>query len=232
MANRDCSLAGLLSNLARIGWTPGAIIDIGVATGTEGLYSIWPGVPICLVEPSPVSAQFLDEIAGKFPNVVTYKVGASNYNGTMKVRTDPTGVYTYFGDKPHWAEIDVPVMKVDDIVRDAAISGPFVYKLDTDAHELEILKGSVETLRATDVAAIEVHFMNPFYPGAMTPADVVLFMRKRGFEILDMTAIAYSSAHIGRAADMLFAKRDSELFRMVQRNSHKQGKVRPVKLSV
>ncbi len=57
------SMEGALIPLRDLGWTPGAILDIGVATGTKGLYTAWPGVPICLVEPSPDAAPFMRQIA-------------------------------------------------------------------------------------------------------------------------------------------------------------------------
>jgi FkbM family methyltransferase len=176
MAKRDVTLGGILNTLARIGWTPAAIIDIGVAHGTEGLYTVWPGVPICLVEPSPVSAEFMRKIAEMFPKVHIYNVGASNRSGSMTVRTDPTGVYTNFSDnKPKWREIEVSVMTCDEIIADSGLKGPFVFKLDTDAHELEIIEGATETLKSTDLCIVELNF---FYPlmGQPGPSDLVRAM--------------------------------------------------------
>ena len=48
MAERH-SIRGVLRAVRATGWRPGSIIDVGVGTGTEGLYDVWPDATICLV---------------------------------------------------------------------------------------------------------------------------------------------------------------------------------------
>jgi FkbM family methyltransferase len=218
------SIEGALRPLRDIGWTPGAIIDIGVAEGTTGLYTVWPGVPICLIEPSPDAAPFMRRIAEAHPNVQIYNVGASNRSGVMDVYKHPSLLNVFFGTgKAHWVPAKVPVRTCDDIVADAGLKGPFVYKLDTDSHEREILEGSEATLAATDLCIIE---FNVFYPlrGLCPPNEIWRSMAAHGFTLFDAGGFGYAESGLMRAVDLVFVREDSELFRLAFSNSEKQLK--------
>jgi FkbM family methyltransferase len=223
------SFVGVLHALRDIGWAPASIIDLGVGAGTPGLYTTWPGTPICLVEPAPGSAELVDQIVARFENVKAYKVGASNRSGVMTVREDRTGYFVSFGPhKTKWREIEVPVMTCDEIVADAGLQGPFLYKLDTDAHELEIIEGSSETLKAADVCIIEVNFLYPVI-GLPGPGEITRVMADHGFTIYDVSAISYSSVGVPRCADFVFVKRDGELIRrLAWKNAAKHAQRLPV----
>jgi FkbM family methyltransferase len=217
------SFVGMLESLRDLGWTPNAIIDIGVGQGTPGLYTTWPGVPILLVEPAPTSAAFVDEIVATFPNVQAYKVGASNRAGVMTVRRDESGVFVSFGDhKPKWETIEVPVMTCDQIVADAGLTGPFLYKLDTDAHELEILEGSTDTLKSAEVCVAEINFLHP-QVGLAGPSDIVRVLHDAGFALFDVSRVRYSLEGVARTADAVFVKLDSDLFQRLARQNNSKG---------
>jgi FkbM family methyltransferase len=219
------SFVGLLESLRDIGWTPNAILDIGVGQGTPGLYTTWPGVPICLVEPAPASAAFVDQIVGMFPKVSAYKVGASNRSGTMTVSRDASGVFVSMGGhKPKWETMEVPVMTCDEIVADAGLTGPFLYKLDTDAHELEILQGSAQTLKATEVCIVEMSFLHPL-TGLAGPSDLTAALHAAGFVLFDISRIRYSAKGVARTCDAVFVRQESELYqRLARDNAGKKAK--------
>jgi FkbM family methyltransferase len=219
---------GVIQALKDIGWSPAGIIDIGVGQGTPGLYTTWPGTPICLVEPAPLAGQYVDQIVAMFPNVKAYKVGASNKSGTMTVRAADKGLFVSFGDhKQKWPEIEVAVMTCDEIVADAGMTGPFFYKLDTDAHEIEILKGSTKTLEAAEVVMVEMNFLYPVI-GMAGPNDIWRLLADAGFTLFDMTEIRYSVVGVARQADAVFVKQDSALFnQLAWKNAAKAAKGTP-----
>jgi FkbM family methyltransferase len=217
------SFVGMLESLRDLGWTPNAIIDIGVGQGTPGLYTTWPGVPICLVEPAPTSAAFVDQIVETFPSVQAYKVGASNRAGVMTVRRDESGVFvTFGGHKAKWEAIEVPVMTCDQIVADAGLTGPFLYKLDTDAHELEIIEGSAETLKSADVCVVELNFLHP-HVGLAGPSDITGVLHNAGFGLFDVSRLRYSLQGVARTADAVFVKLESDLFQRLARANNAKG---------
>ncbi len=221
-----------LATLRDLGWRPGAIIDIGVGTGTAGLYSTWPDVTICLIEPSPASLPYMQQIAARFDDVRIYNVGASDSAGVRTGTKSPKSVTVVFGDaKPKWPTAEFPVMRCDDIVADAALSPPFLYKLDTDVHELEVLKGSAETLAKSELCIIEVNVFNRFR-GLARPEQVWQVMHDAGFSFFGVAGLGRAKSGLCRAVDLMFARNDGALFELAFQNSHKAARIIPIGLMV
>jgi hypothetical protein len=85
------SIGGVLQTIRDLGWSPGAIIDIGVSMGTDGLYDVWPDAPLCLIDPVPENRPYMEKIASSYPNVQIFNVGASNATGKMPGRVAENG---------------------------------------------------------------------------------------------------------------------------------------------
>ena len=49
-------------------------------------------------------------------------------------------------------------MTIDALVAERSLPRPYLIKLDTHGHELEILRGAAEALAGTDVLVIEAYF--------------------------------------------------------------------------
>jgi FkbM family methyltransferase len=219
--NVRATTEGALSVIRDLGWRPGSIIDIGVAMGTKGLYPIWPGAHICLIEPSPAGLVYMQQIAEKYPNVHIYNVGASNRNGKFRASTrDKLMNVVMTKPKPGWTETVLPVLTCDHIVKDAGLPPPYLYKLDTDSHEAEVLEGSTETLKQTDVCIVEVNVFNAFRH-RFTPDDMWGAMRRHGFTLIDIAGCGYNVEGLLRTADLMFVREDSELFRLAFEHSGK-----------
>ncbi len=204
-------MEGVLGLIRDLGWTPGAVIDIGVERGTPGLYSIWPGAPICLIEPSPRALVFMQQIAERYPNVSIYNVGASNHTGEAPGALHPDLVNVAIGEgKPHWTSSSFKVMTCDDIVRDAGLEGPFLYKLDTDTHEREVLEGSAETLARSDVCVVEISLYNT-RRGRIAPDEIWRTLHDKGFMMFDIIGPSRAASGVLRGMDLVFVRADCEL---------------------
>ena len=98
------------------------------------------------------------------------------------------GLFERFGRKASDAEPvgtkEVPVEALDAIASAEAIRCD-VIKVDTQGSELMVLEGAREALRTTVLAEVEVSFMAR-YRGQPLFADVELYMRDHGFELLDL----------------------------------------------
>jgi FkbM family methyltransferase len=219
--NERVSMGGVLGHIRDLGWTPGAVIDIGVERGTRGLYSAWPEAPICLVEPSPRALVYMQQVAQRYPNVHIYNVGASNYTGEAPGRAYQDLVNVAIGGpKTGWTATAFPVMTCDDIVRDAGLQGPFLYKLDTDSHEREVLEGSAETLVRTDVCIVEINVFNS-YKGRITPDEMWRTLHDKGFALFDFAGSALAESGLLRTMDLVFVRVGSALFDAAWRRSAK-----------
>ncbi len=220
-AMKRFSIGGVLTLLRDLGWTPGSIIDIGVSVGTPGLYGVWPGVPICLVEPSERSRVYMEQIAAKYPNVTMFNVGASNFSGELVGRQAEGGVNVLFGRGSQFPAKTFPVMRCDDIVAGADLQPPFLYKLDTDSHEREILEGSPATLARTELCIIEGNVFHGLR-GCMTPGELWRIMEEHGFVFMDVADTTFGARGVLRGLDFVFARTRSPLFELVHANAGKR----------
>lgn len=217
------SIAGALGVIRDLGWTPGAIIDIGVALGTKGLYDVWPGVPICLVDPNPDNRVYMEQIAAKHAQVSIWIVGASNICGEMPGRIWlPSGrvILGQSATKPDWQGGMFSVLTCDEIVRRAGISGPFVFKIDTDTHEGEILEGATDTLANSEICIIEVGIYNHL-KGKFASAELFSRLTQAGFALIDIIDTRHVSSGVLRLADLVFAKATGDVIRRCFAVSHK-----------
>jgi len=221
-----------LGVLRDLGWTPGAIIDIGVGAGTAGLYSTWPDAPICLIEPSPDSLPYMQQIAGMFREVHIYNVGASDAAGVVGGAKNPKSGAVVLGNaKPKWQAAEFPVMRCDDIVGDAGLKPPFLYKLDTDVHELEALRGSAKTLANSELCIIELNVFNRFR-SLTHPEEIWTVMHEAGFGFFGIANLGRAKSGLCRAVDFMFARTDGALFELAFQNSQKAARVIPLGLAV
>lgn len=222
------SIGGVLETLRALGWRPGAILDIGVADGTTGLYDVWPEVPLCLVEPSADALVHMQKIAAGRPGVHVFNVGASNRTGELQGLSRDDAPYVVFVDKfikprDRMTRTSFPVMTCDDIVGAAGIEGPFILKLDTDAHELEILQGAVQTLARTDLCIIEMQVFHPLRSRA-GPDDLWRFLNDHGLTFFDVAGIGRAPSGVTRTVDLVFVRRDSPVYVQAFENRDKHDR--------
>ncbi len=215
-------LRRVLENLRDLGWTPGAIIDIGVEAGTVDLYAVWPDAQICLIEPSERAMVHMRQIAEQFPHVQIFNVGASNFNGEIVGRQPDGLINVYFGRGKGFPERTFPMRRCDDIVAEAMLEPPFLYKLDTDSHEREILEGSGDTLDRAEVCVIESNVFHKLR-GCLTPFELWSLMDAKGFAFVDVSDGSFGEKGVMRAVDFVFVRESSPLYRSIYDNSGKSA---------
>lgn len=220
------SIEGVLTTLRDIGWRPGAIIDIGVATGTPGLYSVWDDIDICLVEPSRKGRVFMEQIASRYPRAQIFNVAASNRTGEIAGGEHEDIPNVWFGKiRGRFREAMFPAMTCDDIVASAGVSPPFVYKLDTDTHEREILEGSKATLAQTELCIVEMRIFHQNRRGMARPDDIWRAMTENGFAFFDIAGSGFAHTGVMRSADLVFVREASPLHGLALTNSAKPENV-------
>jgi len=204
------------------GFTPGAIIDIGVGAGTGGLYDIWgPAVPVVLIEPSRNAVPYMERIREERGNILIFNCGASDRAGVTHATEDAVRPYVAFGGrKPKWKPVEVQIRRCDDIVRETGLDGPFVYKLDTDSHDWEALQGSQETLARTDVVVVELNVFNAFR-GMASPDRIWRFLTDRGFAFFDFGSESHADNGTLRGADFIFVRESLPALRAAFESSAK-----------
>ena len=184
------TLPEVLGHVRRLGVAPQTVIDVGVAAGTPELYAAFPGVPLLLVEPLAEHEAHLREIVAARPGSSYALAAGGPEPGELEIAVHRVlACSSVLGDRDPDGEPAarrvVPVVRIDDLVAERGLRGPFVVKVDVEGAELQVLAGARETLAATDVVLLEVSFFRLVAGGAEV-ADVVAFMREAGFSAYDL----------------------------------------------
>ncbi len=219
------SLTGALEAIAATGWRPGGVVDIGVATGTPGLYGVWPDAPIVLIDPVAENRAYMEQIAARYPTVDIFEVGAGRFCGEMAGRVLVSMGLAELGvTRPlEGCENRVfPVMTLDAILGKSRAAPPYLIKLDTDAGELDIIAGAEKSLADADVFISEAKVFNSFNSKAV-PADIVAALAGAGFALADIVSIN-RTAQVTRIFDLLFVRTESDLFRRLELAARKPSK--------
>ncbi|NQT26261.1 FkbM family methyltransferase [candidate division KSB1 bacterium] len=183
-------MAESYSLIRTIGFQPKTVIDVGVASGTMELYKAFPDAYFLLIEPlkefeselksilKKYNGSYLLAAAGSHSGQVTFNVhnyqlaGSSLYKESMGIETDGH-------------EITVPLITIDEIIKNKCLKGPYLIKVDVQGAELEVLEGAKQTLADAEVVALEVSLFE-FYKGTPQLLDVLSYMKRYDFVAYDM----------------------------------------------
>lgn len=203
--------------MARSGFQPKVVIDIGAAKGTwtEEVKSVFPSAIFILIDPLPENLAHLHAVAKYCDNarVVPAAVGAN------------TGIVEFFvhGDQSSFLKseafagelIKVPVRTCDDIIDEVWSKSHdtlnALLKIDVQGYEIEVLKGAKRTLENTDALLVEVSVQR-IYEGNPLAHEVIAHLGELGFCIFDI--VSYVQRPHDRAltqVDILFVRETSPL---------------------
>jgi FkbM family methyltransferase len=199
----------------RYGFSSKTIIDVGVLDGTPFLYDSFPDAKFILVDPLEESR---DAVAARWSERIDFEFhvcGVGEKQGELEL-TIPAGrpaMSTFSGDRNDGgttaSEVRrVPMRKLDDLLK--GLDGPFGLKIDTEGHELSVLKGAVKTLAKCEFVITETSIKRRF-PEGYQFSEAVAFMAKHGFEVHSFLSGFTRSP---RFSDILWVKWDSPRFDM------------------
>jgi FkbM family methyltransferase len=181
--------AEVLDHVRRLGFEPATVVDVGVAYGTPELYEAFPRARFLLVEPLEEYSEALGLIADRVrADVVQAAAGPEPGTISINVHRAPALSSTlghWKGQPTDGSGREVPVVRIDDLVAERGLAGPFLVKVDAEGAELNVLRGATETLESTDLVLLEVSLFE-FLPGAAQLHEVMAFMKEKGFVAYDL----------------------------------------------
>jgi len=183
------SLGEVLANARANGLEPATVLDIGVAWGTADLYEGFPDAKHLLVEPLSEYEPALRDICARHDaEYVLAAAGSEPGEMEIAVHRVPT-LSSPLGERGGDVEgateaRRVPVVRVDELVAERGLPGPYVVKADVEGAELQALEGASSILGQTELVLLETSLWS-FWPDAPLIGDVVAWMRERGFAIYD-----------------------------------------------
>jgi FkbM family methyltransferase len=183
------TLGEVLAHLTGLGLRPGAVIDVGVGYGTPELYAPFPTARHLLVEPLREYEPQLRPVAERIGAAVVYAAaGAEPGETTIHVHRAPTLSSIHDagrGDAAATVARTVPVVRVDELVRERGLPGPYVLKVDVEGAELEVVAGAEGLLGQTELVLLETSLFRHLGENPEL-ADVVAAMGERGFAPYDI----------------------------------------------
>ena len=209
-------MEGSLGNLAAVGFTPSAVLDVGAHEGRWARMAAkaFPGAAFHLFEAQPGQKPALEAALaeiGRRGSVNIILLGPESRRDVvfhvMGTGSSVLPEVTTF-DR---TQICLPMRRLDDLAAELGLAAPLLIKLDTQGFELEILKGAGTTLGLAEVVMLEVSLL-PYNEGAPLFHDVVAFMAAAGFLAYDVCGAERRRAdRVLFQCDMIFVKSDSEL---------------------
>ncbi len=214
-----------LERIRDIGFKPETVFDIGVATGTTGLYKVFKPVAYMLVDPLEESEPFMSEICSRFAGSHYRVAAAASRPGELEIAVHPglsgSGAHLK-GDYPRRK---TPAVTLDQLVDEHDLKGPFLVKVDVQGSELDVLEGLQRHADKAEVIILEASlWADRKKMGAPTFAQTVAYMAGRGYVLYDISSIAYRPRD-GAAAelDLVFCRQDSKLREFKSYRTHEQA---------
>jgi FkbM family methyltransferase len=229
---RRSSLDAFCRHLKSLGYAPRTVIDVGVADGTIELHTNFPTAEFLLVEPLEEFWPAMSWLSEHYRCQIALAAAGAE-DGTAIIHHGKTVGDMHgatLADMEDPAELaanearEIPVRRVDTLVREFRLNGPFLLKIDAQGYELDVVTGAEGILPAVDVLIMEVTFFN-FNRRQPLVDEVLKFMLARGYFPYDLFG-GYNRPLDGALAqvDVAFVKRDG-LFRRDHR--HEDPNIEP-----
>jgi FkbM family methyltransferase len=189
------------------------IVDVGANAGQSYDSFRWAGFegPICSFEPNPEVFKRLQQRNGHdwqlFSCALSSQTGQAKFYLTDSDNSNslqpPLHSLTVRG------EITVPTFRLDEFWTQKGFSGQRVFlKIDTEGHDLEVLKGASGILDKIQLIMVETSAL-PRYEGEPALPVVVDYLDKLGFCVCRVEKNSYNvAAGMDTALDIVFARRE------------------------
>jgi FkbM family methyltransferase len=181
-------LEGFCQHLKRQGFTPGTVIDVGVAYGTFPLYKTFPTSRHLLVEPLIEWEKTLQAISLEYRADYVIAAAASHDNGlTMNIQPDLLTSSSLEANEALEQSIArrVSTIRLDDYCRQHDYPGPYIIKVDVQGAELDVMEGCADILDDSQVVILETSLFQ-FYEGCPEFFDLISWMKSRNFVVYDI----------------------------------------------
>jgi len=204
-------ILGAVRHLARLGFSPATVIDVGVADGTFELYETFPAAKHLLIEPLEEFRDCLDYIQRRY-GAEFVVAAADDHDGTTTifVGEDLHGA-SVLADEHREASREITAVTLDRLCAERRVEPPVLVKVDVQGGEFRVLDGAHDLLQLTEVVILETSLFR-FRPESIELGDAIQYMAARGFVPYDLVG-AYTRPLDGALAqvDVVFVAEGSSL---------------------
>lgn len=189
------------------------VIDVGVANGTPDLYNNLKPQHVIFIEPVPLFEERIQALLAQFPSSQYFPIGLSSRDeeSTINYRKDWPILTSLLASSPlrdtgseEIERMPVSLRRLDSIFsRFENVGHPILMKIDTEGYELEVLKGSVESLRQIKYLVLEVSVIERFKE-SYTCRDIFEFLHEHDFVLHTCLSSSVDTQGFCRVIDAVF----------------------------
>ena len=191
------------------------IVDIGAFGGGWSIEAMryFPQANFLAFEPLEEKKQELEKLKTKYSNF-DFEFAAAGDNDNSKILLNVTNDLdgSAVGGKNQGVGRMVPVKRVDTVLQEKNLNGPYLLKFDTHGYELPILEGCKNILKKTNLVIIEAYNFN-LTDQSLRFHEMCTHMEELGFRCYDLAGPAlrmYDNCFW--QIDLFFVPKNSELF--------------------
>ncbi|ANP46818.1 FkbM family methyltransferase [Candidatus Viadribacter manganicus] len=169
-----------------------SIINIGAGSGDDSEYvqRAWPNSRTLLIEMDGRFEEGYHQLKTELPNLAWAICAAGPHDDLGRMQKSDIGGVGGAIDLEEKSEAGAPVQfkRIDTLVREHALPGPFFLRFDTHGFELDVLAGATETLKNTALIMMEVYNFKLRFTGNknLTFDEMSLHMKSLGFRCVDI----------------------------------------------
>lgn len=210
------NMVGAINNLARNGFSPRSIVDIGAYSGewTKSVSSTFPLAELLMIEAQPQKQERLQSVAaniGARAHVLSCLLGSGSRDAVVFHLMETGSSIMEEDTSFDRMSITLPMTTLDVVTEGQHLKSPIFLKLDVQGYELEILKGGAKTLGRSEVVLMEVSLLE-YNKGAPSIREVIDFMWRNDFVAYDICGVLRRETDLAVfQIDIIFTRTDSEL---------------------
>lgn len=201
--SRRPDMAEALAKMVALGVPVGSVIDVGVQSGTAALSRIFKDTPHLLIEPvadwNPSIRRHYEALGIEHEIV---NAAASDRDGDTAMRQKSviqgevkSHAFMIEDERAEAGDLRVPMVRLDTLVAERELAGPYLLKIDVDGAEMQVLEGARETLKACSAVAIEMSVNNMI--------ERAVHLRAAGFIPFEIVDLCYYDGRFVQA-DFVF----------------------------
>lgn len=171
---------------------------------------VFPDSSYFLVDADPANGDALKALCSSLPNC-RYSItllGAQPREGVTFYQMGTGSSVLSERTQLERQQIQLPMTTLDKLLADE-LRRPVLLKLDVQGYELEVLRGGSQVLANSDVVIAEIALIQ-YNEGAPLFADVVAFMKERGFVVYEFCGqLRREEDGVLSHVDVIFTREDS-----------------------
>src|SRR5262245_45336197 len=179
--------------LRQLGFAPRHIVDVGANRGiwTRAAFKYFRDPVYTLVEPQDHLRSYSQDLVAQGCKLNWINAGCGDFCGTLPLIVryrDDSATFVDRHDEPAGSQrITVPMMTLYKLVASTGAGLPEMVKIDAEGFDLKVLAGASNLLGKTDIFLVEAAVRRGPRAYDNSVAEVVRFMAKAGYNLMDIT---------------------------------------------